>query len=284
VRDATDHLRALAQRIVAQAIARVPLRAALLTGSAGRADADFFSDLDLLLYVDALPAWDVLEQMCQAIGGTAGARPERDSPMRGQECDVQGIHAEITFVLREWTERRLDEVLTDIEAFDSPSQKMLSGLLEGISLHGEEVVDGWKARAERYPEQLRRPLIERHWRFFPLWYYADAMRARDAELWRLDVLIEAAFNILAILGALNRVYITRFQLKRTRAIVNSMKLIPPHLAERLEALPRLEPDIAHLELAQLVTETRDIVLNAIPEIELPLRFPPDSRIRPWSKS
>ena len=49
---ATEHLRRQARRIVEAALERVPLKAAMLVGSAGRGDADFYSDLDLLLYVD----------------------------------------------------------------------------------------------------------------------------------------------------------------------------------------------------------------------------------------
>src|SRR2546430_10957015 len=52
---ATEHLRRQARRIVEAALERVPLKAAMLVGSAGRGDADFYSDLDLLLYVDELP-------------------------------------------------------------------------------------------------------------------------------------------------------------------------------------------------------------------------------------
>jgi predicted nucleotidyltransferase len=59
---ATEHLRGLAARIVDAALERVPLRAALLVGSAGRGDADFYSDLDLMLYVDKLPPEETLEE------------------------------------------------------------------------------------------------------------------------------------------------------------------------------------------------------------------------------
>lgn len=274
-------MRRLAQRIVAEALARVPLQAALLTGSAGRGDADFFSDLDLLLYVDALPGGEVAEQICRAVGGIPGADRERDASMYSQECDVQGVHTEIAFSLREWTEQRLTAVLTDVERFDSPAQKMLLGLLEGVALHGEEIIARWKARAGVYPEHLRRPVIERHWNFFPLWYYAEAVRTRDMELWRLDMLLEGAFNILAVLGALNRVYITRFQLKRTRVLVREMKLTPARLAERLESLLRLTPDAAAIELGELITETRNLVHSEIRDLELPLRFAPGSRIHAW---
>lgn len=48
----SEHLRTLAHRIVSVAAERIDLRAALLAGSAGRGDADYYSDVDLPLYVD----------------------------------------------------------------------------------------------------------------------------------------------------------------------------------------------------------------------------------------
>src|SRR5687768_16328984 len=67
---ATEHLRGLAGRIVEAALERVPLRAAQLVGSAGRGDADFYSDLDLLIYVDELPAKETLDEIRATVGGT----------------------------------------------------------------------------------------------------------------------------------------------------------------------------------------------------------------------
>lgn len=278
---ASAHLRRLAQRIVDEAIAHVPARAALLAGSAGRGDADAYSDIDLLIYVDEVPPWEVLDAIVAGAGGIQATRkPTSTEEFRSEEFELQGVHGEVVFVALAWMERRLDELLTRVEDFDSPSQKILSGLLEGLALLGPETIDRWKTRAQ-YPESLRRPMIERHWRFFPLWYYQDAMPPRDAELWRLDSLLSAAFDLLAILAGLNRVYLARFQLKRTREIVAQMRLTPPHLADRLESLVRLEPHIAAHELALLVIETRDLVLSELPEVDLPLPFGPDARIQPW---
>jgi predicted nucleotidyltransferase len=48
---ATERLRGIAQEILAAAQERVPVKAGLLAGSAGRGDADFYSDIDLLFYV-----------------------------------------------------------------------------------------------------------------------------------------------------------------------------------------------------------------------------------------
>jgi predicted nucleotidyltransferase len=280
--DATEQLRALAHEIVAEALAHVPLRGALLAGSAGRGDADFYSDLDLLLYVDEVPGPDVLPLLRVAVRGEEPVEPRSDDGFLGEVFFVRGVRTEVSFVTVEVVERRLDELLSDVERFDSTSQKILMGIAEGLQLHGEELVRRWQERLRAYPDGLRRQVIERHWRILPLWYYHDVIAARDAELWRLDALLDAAFDLLAILAALNRVYFTRFELKRTRQLVARLDRAPPRLADRLESLFRLEPEAAASELGRLVEETRALVLAELPQVELPLRFPPGSRQQPWS--
>jgi hypothetical protein len=132
-----------------------------------------------------------------------------------------------------------------------------------------------------FPEPLRRALIELHWRdLFPLSHYQEQIAARDAELWRLEVLIDAALRLLGVLAALNRVYYSRFQVKCLRKLVASFALTPPRLADRLESLPKLAPPAAAEELGWLVLETRDLVLQELPDLELPLRFPPGTHHQP----
>jgi hypothetical protein len=128
-------------------------------------------------------------------------------------------------------------------------------------------------------------MVERYWRFFPLWHQAEAIAVRDAELWRLDMLLEAAFNLLGVLAGLNRLYFSRFELKRMRALIEQMEIAPPHLADRLESLFRLEPREAAQELERLVDETRVLVAGELPALELPLplRLPPKARQKPWSR-
>ena len=278
--EATDHVRALSRRVVAAALELGPLRAALLAGSGARGDADFFSDVDLLLYVDELPPDDRLEALCAAVGGT---RPVWIAASWLIQFDVDGVAVQVGYSTLARIEEELDTALVRLEeVIGSPNQKMLSGLLEGLPLHGESVIAAWRERAAAYPEPLRRASIEHHWRFFPLWYYGEAMSRRDSELWRLDMLLEGAFNLLGVLAALNRVYYARFELKRLRKLVEKLALAPPQLADRLESLFRLPPPDAANELGRLVIETRELVLRELPDLELPLRRPPGERIQPWT--
>ena len=279
--DATAYLCGLARQIVDAALERTPVTAALLTGSAGRGDADRFSDLDLILYVDELPTDEILDEIREAVGGVNAIRRERTEHFCGEEFELHGVWTEVSFATVARTEWRLDQLLDRLEELDSPLPKVALGIMEALPLHGEEVIERWQRRLRDYPEPLRRALVERHWRFMPLWYYEEAFRSRDAELWRLDVLLEGSFNLLAVLAAVNRLYFTRFELKRMRALTARMTTAPPGLAERLESLFRLEPQAAAEEFERLVAETHALVQCELPDLELPLRFPVGARQRPW---
>jgi hypothetical protein len=282
VDEPTRHLRALARQLVDAALERVPLRAALLAGSAGRGDADFYSDLDLLLYVDELPPQETLAAIRTAVGGTKPiTMPEPPEHLRYENFDLDGVRTELTFVTIARTEWRLDQLLVRLEEIDGSHQKALAGMLEALPLYGEDVVEHWQERLRHYPEPLRRAMIERYWDFFPLWYYGEAISARDGELWRVDMLLQGAFNVLGVLAGLNRLYFTRFELKRMRALISRMELAPPELADRLESLFRLEPVAAAAELGRLVEETRALVAQELPDVELSLEYPPSTRQRPW---
>ena len=277
--DATEHVRALARRVVAAALELGSLRAALLAGSGARGDADFYSDVDLLLYVDDAPPDDRLERLQEALGGSELVPI---APPHLVQFNVGGVAVQVGYRTVTQLEDELDRALDRLEeVIGSPNQKMLSGILEGLPLHGDEVIAGWRKRVAAYPDELRAASIAHHWSFFPLWYYGDALALRDAELWRLDMLLEAAFNLLGVLAALNRIYYARFELKRLRALVAKLSLAPQDLADRLEQLFALPAGEAAAELGRLVVETRDLVAQDLPELELPLRRPPGTRLQPW---
>jgi hypothetical protein len=276
---ATEHVRALARRVVDAALELGPLRGALLAGSGARGDADFYSDVDLLFYVDELPPEDRLDRLREALGG---ASPVPIAPPHLMQFEVGGVAVQVGYSTVEQMDAELERALVRLEEIvGSPNQKLLSGLLEGLPLYGDELIARWRDRAAVYPDGLRLAAIEHHWRFFPLWFYDDAMALRDSELWRLDMLLEAAFNLLGVLAALNRVYYARFELKRLRKLEAKLVLAPHGLADRLESLFRLQPSEAATELGRLVVETRELVAGELPELELPLRRAPGTRAERW---
>jgi len=279
----TEHLRFLARSVVRAAVGQIPVRAALLAGSAGRGNADRFSDIDLLFYVDEVPTNEAIAQVRNEVGGVEPLkRHDPTDYANGEEFQLGGVRTEVGFTTVERIEWQLDQLLFELDDIASPKQKFLAGLAEGLPLHGEPLIERWQSRLRDYPEAFRREMIRRHWNFFPLWYYGEAIALRDSELWRLDALLEGAFNLLGVLAGLNRLYFARFELKRTRDLVARMDLAPPLLADRLEVLFRLAPPEAAQSFGALVEETRQLVGRELPDLELPLPFPPGTRQRPWA--
>ena len=116
---ASERLRRLARRIVDETLKRVALRAALLAGSAGRGDADHYSDIDLLLYVDRIPSPDVVAGVRQAVGGVGrGPRVQPTEQFSTEEFDLSGVRVELSFTAVSWMDARLDDLLERFVDFD----------------------------------------------------------------------------------------------------------------------------------------------------------------------
>jgi predicted nucleotidyltransferase len=279
---ATVRLRELARRVVDEALAHGELRGALLAGSAGRGDADGWSDIDLLLYVDELPPAGAPEGLRLAVGGLEPRPKNRhEGEADGIEFFLDGVLVEVSYHTVAAVDRALDGLLVDLTELDQPWQKLALGILEGFALEDDGTIEGWRSRLRDFPEPLRRALIELHWRdLFPLWHWVDSLDARDCEVFRLEMLVDGMLRLLGVLAALNRVYYSRFHLKRVGDLVVSFAVAPANLKARLDALPGLPPREAADELGALAAETRALVQAELPDLELPFRFPPGTRQEP----
>jgi len=276
----TARLRALAGRIAEVLVEEIAPRSVLLTGSTATGEADFYSDLDLIVYCDELPTEEGIDAVIERLGGEDRRLIyPRTEDEHGEAFELGRLQCQLAFVTVRCADAEVERVLAG-EELESPLQKAVEGILDGIPLHGPELIEHWRERASDYPDSLRRAMIERHWRFFPLWYVDRQVAERDALLWRQEILVNAAFDLLAVLAALNRLYFTRFQLKRMRKLVGRMRLAPPDLADRLERLVA-DGEGAVRELDRLIAETQALVVTELPDLELRLRQPVGARREPW---
>lgn len=278
-------LRLLAETLAAAYLEHTAPRAILLVGSAATGDVDGYSDVDQILYHDELPGEDALAAARASVGaeGVTGT----DWPGEGfvERYRVAGVECQLGHALIEAWERDIARVV-DEHDLEPRLLKELMGLFEGRPLHGEALIETWRARAA-HTERLQRASIERHWRFFPWWFYDAKLRARDATIWRYDVLVRSAQNLLGVLAALNGIYFSTFELKRVGALASRFEIAPPRLAERLEALFTADAASATADLERLVEETAALVAAEFPDLELELEWagkptPPGSRETPWS--
>jgi hypothetical protein len=278
----SEYLIDLARRNLRPYLNLPQIRAALITGSAALGVSDRYSDIDMMIYYDALPNDDELTAARLQNNGDELWRV--DNRAEGELLEayrVQGVECQIAHATITAWERDMAIVLEQHDV-NTPLHKALSGTLEGIALLGAELVDTWKAKIADYPPALAQAMVEQHLQFFPLWNLQEPLAARDAVLWRYQILTEAAYNLLAILAGLNRLYFTSFQFKRLHHFAAQLPIKPADFAARLDRLFSTPPTEAALDLKALIIETLDLVVQHMPQVDVTgMRQRLDRRRLPW---
>jgi len=273
-------LRDLAAALAAAYREQTAPDAILLTGSAATGVSDYHSDLDLIVYYRELPSENAISAARGTAGGTrSGLLAPPTDEAYGETFTVGGVQCQVVHETIAAWEQELRAVIVEHDV-DSPLQKAVAGLHEGIALHGAELIERWRTEAS-YPDGLGPAMVERYWRFFPLWHVQDRLASRDAALWRQQALVESALNLLGTLAGLNRMWFSTFQFKQLHAFVDKLTVAPPRLAERLESLFTAPPGDAIATLEALVLETQDLLRAHMPEVEADLPRGPGTRDRPW---
>jgi hypothetical protein len=248
--------------------ANLPMtRAIIVAGSAAQGVADFYSDLDMMVYYDKLPT---IEELSAAVAHNGGINrrvlAERTDSEFMEQFTLRGVECQIAHCTVVAWERDMTSVL---EQFDvtSPTQKALSGVLEAIPLHGELLVQLWQAKIAAYPDALARAMVNHYLNFFPLWGLRDSLLTRDATVWVQKMFTEAAENVLGVLAGLNHVYYSPFQLKRMHRLLGKMSIQPPRCGDRIDALFVGDVTKALAVFEPLVEETIGLVESYMPQID-----------------
>jgi hypothetical protein len=228
-------LRALVDRLAVAYVEHSRPRAILLVGSAATGGIDGYSDIDMMLYYDDGPTERRLAAARTKLGAERFAGKDWPGEGYSERYWVDGIHCQLGHALIAPWEAEIARVVDELD-LDGRLLKQLMGLFEGRAVHGAELIEGWRERAA-YTERLQRAMIERHWQFFPWWYYEEKLARRDATIWFFDVLVQSAYNIVGVLAALNRVYYSTFELKRVHRFLDGFEIAPPRLADRRRYAP-----------------------------------------------
>jgi predicted nucleotidyltransferase len=284
--DPTQVLRRLAERVSSAYLTHAEPCAILLVGSAGRGDADGFSDLDLILYYD-----DPTSEAALA-AARAELRAERfalktspdEEGSYGERYYLDGVQCQLGHIPVESFEGEIARLVVELE-LDEELPKIVTGLIEGLPLYGEDRIVQWRRQAA-YTEELQRAMIEKHWRFFPWWYFRERLGARDTTIWRYDVLVQSAYSLVGVLAALNRIYFSTLEFKRSSDFLRRLAVAPPDFEERVHALFELDEDESTAELESLVSETGNLVAERFPDLDLTLSWggsptQPGAREVPW---
>jgi len=265
---ASRYLLSLAERNAQAYIALPGTRAIILVGSAAEGVSDYHSDIDMCVFYDALPSEEALLAACQQNQGDK--RQFFGEP--GQEAGIEiyhvnGVECQIVHTTIGAWERDMATVLEQLDV-TSPLQKALSGMLVALPLYGEALVRQWQEKLSHYPDALAQAMVKHYMAIVPVWAIQERMQPRDATIWLNQLLVEASYQLLGILAGLNRLYYSSFQFKRMHHFVAQMKIAPPDLATRLEALFHSDIAIAATQLEELTREVVELVEQHMPQVDV----------------
>lgn len=241
-------------------------------GSVAHGSSDELSDIDLICYYDDVPPVAGFDEVIAEAGGSLKGPINPPGPEGfANRYSIEDIELQSGGTAVASIEDRLDRIAAgDI---DWVTAKVAMGILEGVALHGEHIARAWKQRAA-YPDSLRRREVEDNIRIFAIWRADEQLAARDAELFRRQMLVEGAFRVAAVLSAVNRVYFSTFQFKRAGQHFAQMAQKPQRLSERLDIVANADPHVAAEELRVLVQETKEIVRREMPDVDVDAPWQP----------
>jgi hypothetical protein len=280
--EASGYLLTLARRNAQVYAAHPNTRAILVTGSVAEGVSDFYSDLDMIIYYDRLPAQEELiaaAQQNQGIERKVLAQSGQEELLESYQ--VYGVECQFAHTTIETWER---DIATVQEALDvtTPLQKALAGTLLALPLYGEPLIRSWQARIAAYPEALAQAMVRHYLTFFPIWSIQERMTTRDATIWLHQLLVESAYNLLGVLAGLNRRYYSSFQFKRMHHFIAHLEIVPADFADRLEGVFHSDIATAIMQIESLVREVVALVEQHMPQVDTaPVRQRLERRLVAW---
>ena len=204
--------------------------AIVVGGSVAHGWADEYSDLELPVFWETLPDDAARLALVQSLGaeflyGYDGPAHEDQLLLNGFQFDlwhntVAGEEAVFTAVLEEYS--------TDLG-----DSNFMDTVQACIPLHGEEIIRGWKKRAQEYPQGLATRFINERLAYFSTGQLRLAgQRENPTEFY--NYLCRLHQEVFLVLLALNRRYFPTF--KWMYRVIEEMQVKPVHAGERLRSM------------------------------------------------
>ena len=243
------------------------IKAILVTGSVAKGHADDNSDIDIIMYYDALPGQAAFEAYRQAAldsgGGFYGGNAQ-DGWALFQYID--GIRHDFAHAKLSETEEMIEQFLAEPTLEENNLFIALDGILTGVPLKGTEITQTWKEKLTHYPPQLGDMLVKKHLRFRPHWVLQKMGVERNEVIFLQEELLNAVQNIFGVLCGLNKLYHPG-KIKGLNQTVTKMQIAPPNVASRLPALFEVDMQTAVNNLKTLIEETITLVETHMPHID-----------------
>jgi hypothetical protein len=261
VNAATRRRRGLAEQI-AHACDSDGVAAIVLGGSAGRGEADEYSDIDLLAFWRRPPTEDERVRWIAAAGGEIHRLMWIDDELLwfdDWKIGPRGLAVESVHMTLEDADGRIADIVTRFDT-DLAKHVVLGQIVHGTTLVGDLSTQRQRLRA--YPDGLARAMIARHAQIDHFWRF-PMFRARANPVHQAAATADLHERILHALLAVNRVYF--FGFKSLDAVVRRLQTAPHDLPFRIRATYEADAVEAEQMLAELTEETYDLVAAHVPD-------------------
>lgn len=240
-------------------------REVAVTGSAARGVADEFSDLELNLWIDALPEPERWRCWLEELGATeleAELSETDETGFRWTLCRLHGIWVEIGWASID----QFDAFVRDLAsgAFVGHEQLQMGWtVLQAIPLRTDGRLQEWKAKLARYPEGLANRVIANQTEVWADPHVPGVRWGLAARRERMGLALRFVWdmqNLLRVLFAVNHVW--DHDLKWTDERALDLPIKPERLSARIDATFTLLDLEEAVEINQrLIVETLELARN-----------------------
>ncbi len=239
------------------------VQAIVIAGSVARNYADAYSDIEIPIFWDELPTEAIRRKIVAALQANFiyGYNEPGDD-----ELLINGLQVDLWHITLAEEEAVIEVVLKGYSTSLS-HLNALDTLRACIPLYGDSIVQPWKIRAQEFPDELARRLIQEYLPVLGIGQlYILAQRNNPTAFYaQLCQLHQATFMILL---ALNHSYFSTF--KWMYQALESMRVKPEAIGERLRSTLNTSHELAIGEMKQILEETLELVQAHHPEIDLAL--------------
>lgn len=257
----TEALEQVAQRIADAYGSQPKLLALAVAGSVGAGLADSWSDLEIDCYWEDAPTREDRTAPIARLGADLTTMWEYDEDDRewSEDYILDGLPVTVSNFRTATIEEFLDAVV-DRNDLDRIKHFRLAALRRSRPLRGEELLSGWRRRAEAYPDALLRASLEQTLRpgGVPGWNARAALVERDDVIAVRTLLAAVAERVFRATLAINRIYCPHGLTKWQHALLDECRILPADFATRLEGMWHPEPRVALAHAEALLLSTLDL--------------------------
>jgi predicted nucleotidyltransferase len=237
------------------------IKAIIIAGSVARDYADEYSDIEIPIFWETLPDDATRHAIVAALN--ADFLYAYDGPAHEDQLLINGVQVDLWHIPTTREEKVLKAVLYD-HIFDLGSLNALDTLRTCIPLHGEEIVQVWKHRAQEYPNELAERILQEHFASFEIGQlFILAKRNNPTAFYaQLSYLQQEIFLVLL---ALNRSYFPTF--KWLYQALESMQVKPDTIGQRFRRAFEASYEEAIADTKLILEETFHLVEAQFPQMD-----------------